>query len=111
MATKSPPVGFDNQRTSTDKKSDHTITTMAATRGQNASKLTELRDSHSDEFDKSDDNGSGYDDDFTLGASSVGGGRYSTSGCKGSKKTNGAGNSGPYSAKHTRLRESRKSGK
>lgn len=54
-----------------------------------------------DEEEWDDDYFCDYDDFVAVGG--VGGGR----GGKGSKKKKGAGKSGPYSAKHTRLRENR----
>ena len=83
--------------TSADK-----ISSMSTMASGHASKQTKSTVFCSDEeFDGIDQDDYG---DFALGTSKAAHG-------KGSKKTKMTGNNGPYSTKHTRLRESRKSGK
>ena len=85
---------------------------MATTTSGKASTHTEPDDvGQSEEFDEDpDDIAAGYDD-FALGSSSSAAGATAAKNSKGSKSKTKAEKTGPYSAKHTRLRESRNSGK
>ena len=83
--------------TSADKISN--MSTMASGHTSKPTKSTVF--CSDGEFDGMDQDDYG---DFALGTSKAAHG-------KGSKKTKMTGNNGPYSTKHTRLRESRKSGK
>ena len=91
--------------------SSRSRSTMATSTSGKASTHTEPDDvGQSEEFDEDpNDIAAGYDD-FALGSSSAAGATAAKC-SKGSKSKTKAEKTGPYSAKHTRLRESRNSGK